>query len=159
MIENFEQVKAQLEQLAPVINSFQSESVQMRIVELILGRPTKNVREDSDESDVSEADESAPARKSPRRRRKALTQDGQEPLPKARASSGKPSAAMTLNRLIGEGFFKKKRGLGDIVSHCATTLALQYKQSDFSPVLVRAVRDGKLTRTKNESGQFEYEQS
>lgn len=35
MISNFEQMKAQLAELANVINAFKSEAVQLRIVELI----------------------------------------------------------------------------------------------------------------------------
>ena len=37
MIENFEAVKKQLSQLAGVINSFKSEAVQLKIIELIFG--------------------------------------------------------------------------------------------------------------------------
>jgi hypothetical protein len=39
MIKNFENVKAQIAELASVINSFKSEAVQLRIIELVLGTP------------------------------------------------------------------------------------------------------------------------
>ena len=41
MIENFEQTKKQLSELASVINSFKSEAVQLKIIELILGRQSE----------------------------------------------------------------------------------------------------------------------
>lgn len=37
MIKNFEIVKKQLSELAGIVNSFKSEAVQLRIVELIFG--------------------------------------------------------------------------------------------------------------------------
>ena len=37
MIKNFEEVKKQLKELSQIINSFQSEAVQLRLIHLIFG--------------------------------------------------------------------------------------------------------------------------
>lgn len=37
MLKNFEKIKRQLEELAPVINAFKSEAVQLRVAEYVLG--------------------------------------------------------------------------------------------------------------------------
>ena len=37
MIKNFDEIKEQLKELSGVINSFKSEAVQLRIVELVFG--------------------------------------------------------------------------------------------------------------------------
>src|SRR2546428_695278 len=76
-----------------------------------------------------------------------------------RTTAAKPGALATLTRLLGEGFFKTGKTIGDIVKYCETTLALPYKQSDFSGKLVRLVRDKKLTREKNAEGQYEDRKS
>ena len=64
MIKNFQELKKQLEELSSVINSFESESVQLRIVKLIFKR-------ESNESDEEFGDLIAPQPKKPRRRKKA----------------------------------------------------------------------------------------
>jgi hypothetical protein len=158
MIKNFEEVTSQLAQLASIINSFQSEAVQIRIVELILGGGAVADVEDHDTPAGERAAAASARRPRARKKRRASPPGSEDPLPKPRASSGRPSAGATLDRLLTDGFFAEPRAIGDIVTHCATSLALQYKQSDFSPALVRAVRDKKLTRAKNEGGQFVYEQ-
>lgn len=69
MIKNFEELKKQLEELSTVINSFKSESVQLRIVELIF-------QSEINESDEEFSSSAAPQRKSSRRRKKAPRSQG-----------------------------------------------------------------------------------
>ena len=53
MIKNFETVKEQLGELAGVVNSFKSEAVQLRIVELIFGMsPEEEVQVDNSREDI-----------------------------------------------------------------------------------------------------------
>jgi len=155
VIDKFDQVKAQLSELAPIINGFTSEAVQLRIVDLIFGQRTDEDGSLDEELDSSSAPR--PSKRKARRKTADKAAGADQPAVKPRGSSGRPSAASTLDRLITDGFFKQRKGLGDIVTYSSTTLALQYKLSDFSPTLVRAVRDGKLKRTKNDTGQYEYE--
>lgn len=70
--------------------------------------------------------------------------------------SGRPGPSAIVNELIEKGFFKKPTTLGEIVSHCRTSLTYIYKTSDFTAPLTRYVRDEKLRRKKNDNGQYEY---
>ena len=41
MIKNFEEIKTQLKDLSEIVNSFKSEAVQLKIVELVFGLDTE----------------------------------------------------------------------------------------------------------------------
>lgn len=77
-----------------------------------------------------------------------------------KVSSGKNSRkgpSQTLKDLIGSGFFKSKKTIGDIVIHCKESLALNFKANDLSGLLAKFVRDKNLTREKNTTtNQYEY---
>ncbi len=149
MIKNFEEIKDQLKDLSEVVNSFKSEAVQLRIVELVFGF----------EPDVEESDDDLPAPKKRKvKKKKAVKKkDGSKP---AKKSANKPSgqgAVATLIKLVEEDFFKKPKSIGDIVEHCDHNLARKFKANEFSGKLGRLVREGDLTRTKNAENQYEYQ--
>lgn len=151
MINNFDAIKAQLKELAAVINSFKSEAVQLRLVELVFG--TQNAERESD---------STQHKRTKRRRGKGLKDHAVE-AEKSGATrtrgSRHPGGKATLDRLYEEGFFKKAKTIKQLVEHCQNNLALKYKQSDFSGPLARLTRDGKLKRAKNADKQYEYSQA
>ncbi len=153
MIKNFDQIKEQLKELAGVINSFKSEAVQLRLIELVF----KTAEGGSDE----ESSIDAPSNEV-RPRRKASRPAGNLPaaaaIPKAKGS-GRPGGKAMLDRLLSEGFFKKPKTIKQVVEHCEHNLAFKYKQSDFSGPLGRLTRDGKLKRTKNADKQYEYSEA
>jgi len=151
MINNFEEVKQQLAELADAINKFKSEAVQLKIVDLILkGAKTA----------IDDADDHPPIRqKRPRKDRRSAAVPSS-----ATAVDGKKRAAVkakgtgpmaTLEQFIQEGFFGQKRTLGVVVDHCKTK-ARNFKNNELSGPLGRLVRNNKLTRTKNADGQWEY---
>lgn len=157
MIKDFDTVREQLKELSGIINSYKSEAVQLRLVELIFGSsvtlPTTNTDLDTPEAVILP---------SPKKRgRKKATRSTQgttdAPVRPIRASS-RPGARSTLAALVTEGFFKQPRTIGSIVAHSDTHLASKFKQSEFSGTLARYVREKKLTRAKNADGQFEYKQ-
>ena len=159
MIPDFEEVKRQLADLAPIINAFKAEAVQLRIVELVL---TGKYQEPSPASSSS----TPPARRAQRRKTQAAKENvvpasGTKATKsgKTAAKSGRQSALTTLNQLIADGFFKKGKTLAEMVAYCETKLALHYKQSNFSGPLIRLVRDKHLTREKNAEGQYVYQQT
>ena len=154
MFKNFDDVKKQLEELAPIINSFSSEAVQLKIVELVLsGRKASE--------DISEQDEDPekPATKPKARKRQAKkvqtkgTGDSTSTASKRSPGDGGPA---TLDKLVANGFFKQKRTIKDIINHCETNLARKFKQNELSGKLARLVRSEALTRTKNEDNLYEY---
>lgn len=157
MIKNFEEVKAQLRELADVINAFKSEAVQLRLVDLVFNAVSG---EEIQKESPKDEPHSPSGRGSSRRKRR-------RPTPIANSSSGdtaktrstsRPGGKATLARLLSDGFFKKPKTIGQIVEHCDHNLALKYAQSDFSGRLARYVRDGQLRRTKNTENQYEYSQ-
>lgn len=156
MIKNFDVIKEQLRELAGVINTFKSEAVQLRLIELVF-----------------EAAEGGPGRKSgggeggtenrkPRSGRRARTRatptSQNEGAPKSKGV-GRPGGKAMLDRLHGESFFKKPKTIKQLVEHCEHNLAFKYKQSDFSGPLGRLTRNGKLKRTKNTDKQYEYSEA
>ena len=157
MIKNFDQIKRQLSELAPAINSFKSEAVQLRVVELILRGGAQ-----ADDPQAEDADGEASSASSARRgrRRKSAEPATAKGEAKSRPKAvGRLGGLRMLGQLVGNGFFKKQRTIGDIVDHCGTNLAMQYKQTDFSGPLIRFVHDGKLKRVKNKDQQYEYSQA
>ena len=155
MIKNFEELKKQLEKLSSVINSFKSESVQLRIVELIF-------RGEINESDEEFGSSATPQRKSSRRRKKASRSKGAakdkqaKSAPKKKATGGKKGSATILGELIDEGFFQSKRAIKDIIEHADSQKARTFKANEISGPLTRFVRDKRLKRQKNSDGQYEY---
>lgn len=155
MIENFEQVRSQLKELAEALNAYKSEAVQLRLVELIFGGAA--VRKDP----LLDMPPAGPARKAKRRKTKtvaATLADGLVKVAPAKRSSGssRRGAAATITALVAEGFFKSPQTIGSLVTHCDTKLASKFKQSEFSGTLARLVREKVLTRAKNGDNQYEY---
>lgn len=158
MIQDFEEIKRQLSELSEVINRFNSEAVQLRIVELIFG------------TDRPDTDEGVPEPKIPSnfRGRKKRTSKAQKNEPaaatgsdatvqKGRKSGGSAKGAIAiLNDLVDGNFFKSNKTINDIVSYCDQSLARRFKASAFSGALARLTRNGVLERQKNADGQYEY---
>lgn len=153
MIKNFDVIKVQLRELAGVINTFKSEAVQLRLIELVF----ETVGAFPDNNFDSANDTPSPRK----RRKKKSGLPNETPTLKKNSSVGKARAGRLggkamLDRLLGEGFFKKPKTINQLVEHCDHNLALKYKQSDFSGALGRLTRNSKLHRTKNADKQYEY---
>ncbi|GAB5504840.1 MAG: hypothetical protein Rhirs2KO_00030 [Rhizobiaceae bacterium] len=158
MIQDFEEIKRQLSELSEVINRFNSEAVQLRIVELIFG------------ADQPDTDQGVPSSRIPsnsRRRNKrtskasksdAIAATGADAAnQKGRKSGGSAKGAVAiLNDLVDGDFFKSNKTINDIVSYCDQSLARRFKASAFSGALARMTRNGVLERQKNADGQYEY---
>lgn len=154
MIDNFEEVKRQLKELADVINTYKSEAVQLRIVEIVLGNKaaasSKNDEEDDSNVDV------LPKKKRQKSRKKATIKTETDKKKPAAAGTG-PVA--TLVRLADGDFFETPQSMKSIIEHCEVNLARKIKQTDISGKLARMVREGVLKRAKNADGQYEYSKS
>ena len=159
MIQDFDEIKRQLSELSEVINKFNSEAVQLRIVELIFGL-------DEPDADASAPDPEAPPKSRKRKKRvsktakseTAATPDADATAQKARKSGGGSAkgAVAILNDLANGDFFKSNKTINDIVSYCDQSLARRFKASAFSGALARMTRNGVLERQKNADGQYEY---
>lgn len=151
MIKNFETVKAQLADLAGIINSFKSEAVQLRIIELVLGGSKANEEE-------KELDEETTGQKkgSRQRRNKRPIKGAKDGSKKPGKSSGGTGAVATLMRIAETDFFAKPRTINDIIDQCKNKYARHFKANEFSGKLGRMVRESELTRQKNKDKQYEY---
>jgi hypothetical protein len=156
MIKNFEEVKQQLREFADIVNSYKSEAVQLRLVELVLGASVEAPAGKPAESPVPERRNPIRRRRTPKNGSNETDADTSSPRPNR---SGRMGGKAALARLYDEGFFKSAKSINDIVQHSATHLATRLKQSDFSGALARYVRAGKLTRSKNNDNQYEYTQA
>ena len=157
MIENFDIIKEQLRELASVINTFKSEAVQLRLIELVFQAAEGGSRDESGGSGGGTPDVGKPRK----RKAQAKAAPGAKKEGAAAKSRGgrRPGGMATLTRLHEEGFFNRPKTIKQLVEHCDHNLALKYKQSDFSGALARLTREGQLKRTKNADKQYEYSQA
>ena len=144
MLNDFATTKQQLAELADVINSFKSEAVQLKIVELVLGAHVPARRAQHDGGSERMGDQAAPNK--PARKSKA----------NLRPSTGPKGALGTLNGLVEEGYFASPRTVSEIVDHCKNVCAQTFEAKDISGKIIRLVRNKKLKREKNGEQQFVY---
>lgn len=166
MTVNIKEITAQLKELSSVLNSFKSEAVQLRLVELIFGGAAGKTIGKEDHSDAPDTSDAGASNsrgvKKRKRRASAATrtsasgsdQDAAAPVKSRRA--GRPGGVGLLTDLIGKGFFKKPKTISDIVAHCARDLATKYKPNELSGPLGRLVRTQALSRQKNSDKLYEY---
>ena len=150
MIDDFERVKKELTELATVLNTFKSEAVQVRIVELLLGINETTV----DDETPAGSPIARPMRKTKRKTTNKVTQKEETTKPRRVATSPGPIAL--LSQLLAGDFFNSPKTIGDIVEHCKHNFARTIKPSDISGKLARLTRDQTLRRSKNSDGQYEY---
>jgi hypothetical protein len=155
MIKNFDTTKAQLRELAEVINAFKSEAVQLRLVELVFD--AASTESNDDEPRVKSTKERTVSLRKPRKAGKKTPSTETESL--RGKTTSRPGGKSMLDRLVKEAFFKKPKTIKQVVEHCDHNLAFKYKQTDFSGPLGRLTRNGALTRKKNADKQYEYSQS
>lgn len=155
---DLDELQKKLKAIADTVNSFKSEAVQLRVVDVLLGQLG---------SPHTPATVFPPAlkkalRKSRRRRDKTSSASPGAKATPARKSArgpGSPGAYATINELLGDGFFRTPKTIGSIVNHCRTARGHHYKANECSPALLRLLRDEKLQRQKNKDGQYEYTQT
>jgi len=150
MIKNFDEIKEQLKELSGVINSFKSEAVQLRIVELVFGQADE---EEEKEDQVVTPPPKTTSKKKRAASKKTTAKSKTGNTPKRASGDGAPA---TLTKLVEQDFFSKPKSIGDIVEHCEHNLARKFKSNDFSGKLARLVRDETLKRSKNSDNQYEY---
>jgi hypothetical protein len=145
-----EELKTQLKELAEVVNQFKSEAVQLKVLEMLADR-------------VSGEGDAPIARKTKRskgRQQRAEPQETDDEQKKGAArSTGSRSghgAHSIILRLLDEGFFDKAQTISNITKHASERLGHHLKANECSPTLLRLLRSGRLARTKNKDGQYEY---
>ena len=149
MIKNFIGIKRQLRELSAIINSFKSEAVQLRLVDLIF-QGIDITGEEEGTARIGTQRTRARRKTTKPTKKKTQTKD------KKTTKAGRVGPATTLTQLIGEGFFQSKRTITDIINHVGKKKAHKFKANELSGPLARFVRDGRLDRDENREGQYEY---
>lgn len=152
MLKDFNKTKNQLKELSTVLNSFKSEAVQLKIIELLLqGSPV-------DEVILSRPAKTEQVFTGIRKRGRPRKTDAQRPAKVVvKRTRRKIGPNKVLRQLMEENFFNTKRPIGDIVKYSNEKMKLPLKSNDFSGILMNYIREKKLKRTKNaETGQYEY---
>ncbi|WP_367718588.1 hypothetical protein AB2N04_09780 [Nitratireductor sp. GISD-1A_MAKvit] len=147
MIKDIDKLKQQLTELSEAVNKFESEAVQLRVVELVLGRPETPVNGFS-EGGVSEFI-AGPGMMQ-------IVRNASRPGRRKTTTDSARGAVAALNELLESDFFDEPRTIGDIVARCQETFGTRYKSNAFSGPLSRHARTGVLTREKNAEGKFVY---
>nr|NQU90455.1 hypothetical protein [Bacteroidota bacterium] len=146
-------MKDQLRELSEIINSFKSEAVQLRLVELLFEKEKQS-------QEMAIEREFAPAQYQGEIPVQKFKGEPRIVRTRTRRAKNRPGPSVILKTLVDENFFTENRTIGDVVNHCMSTYNYQYKSTDLSGTLARLVKEDILKRDKNpESNQFEYMKS
>ena len=142
MSKHIEKLKKQLVEVAEVVNSFQSEAVQVRIIDRLL-----EVMIESEKTDP----ESAELFSKKGRKIRVEDEDG------VMSGRKKPGATKILNQLLSTDFFDTQRSISSIANYCKDQYDSDFKTSELSGILLKLANENKLRRERShENNRFEY---
>jgi len=169
MMKDFKQTAEQLRELAKVLNEFKSETVQVKLLELLFneGLNTTATVENTPAAPKPAVATPAPVAKTVVKTpakpavAKVARQAKQKPAQTAKISrkrsTTRPGPSVILKQLIESKFFNDSRTIGDVVDYCMKMYNYEYKSTDLSGTLAKLAKDNVLNRKKNpKSNQFEY---
>jgi len=143
MSRQIEKLKKQLAEIAEVVNSFQSEAVQVRVVDRLLDEIMETERVETEGSDIFNK----------RDRKPNINEDNHRTI----AGRKKPGATKVLNQLLSGDFFKTPHSIASIADYCKEKFDSDFKTSELSGILLKLAKENKLKRERsNENNRFEY---
>ena len=144
MSKQIEKLKKQLMEISEVVNSFNSEAVQVRVVDRLLDAIIESDRADADNGEIF----------SKRPYKTRLTDGVNSPAP---MRNKKPGATKILNKLLSTDFFYSPRSISSIASYCQDNFDSDFKTSELSGILLKLAKENKLRRERSEeNNRFEY---
>ncbi|HEY9196458.1 MAG TPA: hypothetical protein VIM77_09335 [Mucilaginibacter sp.] len=142
MSKHIEKLKKQLVEVAEVVNSFQSEAVQVRIIDRLLDVMIESEKADAENSELFG-----------KKGRKLRSDDENSGIPGRK----KPGATKILNQLLNTDFFDTQRSISSIANYCKEQFDSDFKTSELSGILLKLANENKLRRERsNENNRFEY---
>jgi hypothetical protein len=142
MSKQTEKLKKQLLELAEVVNSFQSEAVQLRVIDRVLDYLVDNDRADLETVDTLN-----------KRSRKTFSEEDSQ----SAAGRKKPGATKILNQVLSTDFFDQPRSISSIAEYCKENYDAEFKTSELSGILLKLANENKLKRERStENNRFEY---
>jgi hypothetical protein len=138
MSKQTEKLKKQLLEISDVINTFQSEAVQVKIIDRLLDTM---IEWDNGEEPFS-------------KKSRAYTDDSNQ---QKDANSRKPGATKVLNQLLQTNFFDEPHSIADIATYCKDKYDSEFKTSELSGILLKLSNESKLRRERSEeNNRYEY---
>lgn len=139
MSKQTEKLKKQLLEISDVINAFQSEAVQVKIIDKLLDTMIDWDRE---------SDENA---------NKKIRHFQSDDNSIQRENIKKPGATKVLNQLLQTDFFDEPHSIADIATYCKDQYDSDFKTSELSGILLKLANESKLRRERSEeNNRFEY---
>jgi hypothetical protein len=145
MSKPIEKLKKQLIEISEVVNAFQSEAVQVRIVDKLLDAMIEFERGDAEGHEFLA--------------RKSSKQTTPADISKAINTPGrkKPGATKILNQLLATEYFNTAHSISAIAEYCKEHYDSDFKTSELSGILLKLAKENKLKRQRNdENNRFEY---
>lgn len=145
MSKPIEKLKKQLIEISEVVNAFQSEAVQVKVVDKLLDAMIEFERGDAEGLDFLTKKAHRP-------------KNGTEPGAYSNAlNRKKPGATKILNQLLNTDFFKAAHSISAIAEYCRDHYHSDFKTSELSGILLKLAKENKLKRQRNnENNRFEY---
>jgi hypothetical protein len=144
MSKHIEKLKKQLIEISEVVNSFRSESVQVRVVDRLLDAMIELEKADNDGAEIFN--------------KKGFKQRSEdEGNYSSSKSAKKPGATKVLNQLLSSDFFDTSHSISSIANYCKENFDSDFKTSELSGILLKLANENKLKRERsNENNRFEY---
>ena len=143
MNRQIEKLKKQLTEIAEVVNSFQSEAVQVRVVDRLLDEIMETEKGETEGSEIFN-----------KRGRRPSRENEVNELTQARK---KPGATKVLNQLLSSDFFKTPHSISSIADYCKENFDSDFKTSELSGILLKLAKENRLKRERsNDNNRFEY---
>jgi len=143
MNRQIEKLKKQLTEIAEVVNSFQSEAVQVRVVDRLLDEIMETERGDSEGTETFN-----------KRGRRTARENEVNEFTQGRKKLG---ATKVLNQLLTSDYFKTPHSISSIADYCKEKFDSDFKTSELSGILLKLAKENRLRRERsNENNRFEY---
>jgi len=144
MSKHIEKLKKQLSEVSEVVNSFQSEAVQLKIIDRLLDAMVDFEKNDNEHLDVLHKKD----------HKKAGTNGDDQFYEDHRK---KPGATKILNQLLSSDFFNIPRSISAIATYCKDKFDSEFRTSELSGILLKLANENKLRRERNhDNNRFEY---
>src|ERR1700732_4091915 len=142
MSKHIEKLKKQLVEISEVVNSFRSESVQVRVVDRLLDAMIELEKADS-EAEIFH--------------KRGIKHRSEEEGNYSAKGVKKPGATKVLNQLLSSDFFDTPHSISSIANYCKDNFDSDFKTSELSGILLKLANENKLRRERsNENNRFEY---
>lgn len=145
MSRHIEKLKKQLVEIAEVVNSFQSEAVQVRVVDRLLDEIMETERVETEGSEIFN------------KRAQKPREENYNHANEVAQRRKKPGATKVLNQLLSGDFFKTPHSISSIADYCRENFDSEFKTSELSGILLKLAKENKLKRERsNDNNRFEY---